>query len=382
MTRIVNILYVALPEISGSTIRSHAMMLAHKDVIGIPEIYVAPTCKGLRGDYEKDGVIYRYLSKGISSSSESQKSLSNLFFKGLQYIVWFVKLYKKIAKNSADVRVIHCHSMFITVIPILLLCVFNPHIKIIYEIRSFWELRIASVVRFKIVRLIENIVAANVSKIVVISAPMKADLVNRGFSSSKIFINRNFVYVNNDLDYKSMNIRRFAYVGNISNIEGIDLLIEAFEDLKLEGAELMIYGNGSELSSLISKYGKEYFYGGFDKSEVESIYEKIDAVVINRRGFEICQKVTPLKPLEAINYNKLLIASDVGGLEDVLKGNEANYISYESDRKTELMKALIEAYNMSTIEIKEKLMSSKTWLNEFRSERSYKKELIGLYEHF
>jgi ABC-type Zn uptake system ZnuABC Zn-binding protein ZnuA len=89
-----------------------------------------------------------------------------------------------------------------------------------------------------------------------------------------------------------------------------------------------------------------------------------------------------LKPLEAINYNKLLIASDVGGLEDVMKGNEANYISYESDSKTELMKALLEAYNMSTIEIKEKLVSSKTWLNEFRSERSYIKELRGLYEQF
>jgi glycosyltransferase involved in cell wall biosynthesis len=238
------------------------------------------------------------------------------------------------------------------------------------------------VLKFKIVRLFENIVAENVSKIVVISAPMKADLVNRGFSSSKISINRNFVFVNNDMDYESKKIRRFAYVGNISNIEGIDILIEAFEALKLEGAELMIYGNGSELGSLISKYGKEYFYGGFDKSEVESIYEKIDAVVINRRGFEICQKVTPLKPLEAINYNKLLIASDVGGLEDVMKGNEANYISYESDSKTELMKALLEAYNMSTIEIKEKLVSSKTWLNEFRSERSYIKELRGLYEQF
>lgn len=379
---IVNVLYVALPEISGSSIRSHAMMLAHRDFIGLPEIYVAPTSKGLSGDYEKDGIVYRYLSRGRSSSSEAQKGLLNHFVKGLIFLSWFFKLYKQLARNKSNVSLVHCHSMFVTVIPVLLLRIANPRIKIIYEIRSFWELRITSKVKFKIVRSIENFVAQRVDKIVVISAPMKLDLMHRGFNSSAISINRNFVLVNNEMNYEVSKIRRFAYVGNISDIEGIDNLIEAFEALNLEGAKLMIYGNGNDLDNLVSRYGKKYFYGGFDKSEVDSIYQRIDAIVINRRGYEICQKVTPLKPLEAINYNKLLIASDVGGIVDVLAGNEKNYLAYRYDNKTHLMEALLQAYNMSEYEVKEMLSSSKDWLNKYRSEQSYINELKELYEHF
>lgn len=380
MEGVVHILYVALPEISGSTVRSHSMMLSQKRYLKDIQIYVAPTSKGTKGSYEKDGINYHYLSGTFNPSSESQKSILIQCIKALGFLVWYVKLIIRLCKGIDDVSIVHCHSMFITVLPILLLQKIYPHIRVIYEIRSFWELRITNRLKFRLARGMENFVAKYVDNIVVISSAMKVDLVARGLSPERITINRNFIEIKEVPKKIPEKILNFAYVGNVSNIEGIEHLIEAFEELALVNAKLTIYGQGSFLKELSSKFHERYFYGGFEKGDVLSIYENIDAVVINRRGLEICHKVTPLKPLEAVNFNKLLLASNVGGIVEIMNGNESNYISYNYDCKNSLKQALLYAYNMSTKEIEDKILASRIWLTEHRSEGSYIKDFIRLYE--
>src|SRR5262249_35233772 len=60
------------------------------------------------------------------------------------------------------------------------------------------------------------------------------------------------------------------------------------------------------------------FAGRVPHAEIRRLYSLIDVFVCPRRRMRLTELVTPLKPLEAMAMGKPVLASDVGGLKELV----------------------------------------------------------------
>ena len=64
----------------------------------------------------------------------------------------------------------------------------------------------------------------------------------------------------------------------------------------------------------------------FNQTQISEVYSTIDVVINPRISNYLTNSVTPLKPLEAMAYKKLVLASDVGGMKELIEHNKTGYI--------------------------------------------------------
>lgn len=114
--------------------------------------------------------------------------------------------------------------------------------------------------------------------VMVLSNAAKQSLIQEGIPSDKIFINNcgvnlsQFVAIPKEDD----GIFRVIYCGNTSLRKGVHYLLQAFTELRLKDAELLLIGSlpSSEFGKLIGKYrsGNIRFMGMVAQSELHKIY--------------------------------------------------------------------------------------------------------------
>ena len=98
------------------------------------------------------------------------------------------------------------------------------------------------------------------NKVIAISDKMKMHLVNsRGIDAGKCSVVINWQDETEFIEYQKNAVTEphkaftFMYMGNIGPVAGVDLLIDAFNEAKLNGARLVIAGSGSMKASLQEK---------------------------------------------------------------------------------------------------------------------------------
>lgn len=356
MLKVLHILYTSLPEKSGSSIRSHSLLMNQiKNRISV-SVKVAPFVKNISANqtYSFEGVNYKLSKSNFYTKSEKISSISQLFSKAMSIFAFFKNVKSEVKENKPNV--IHSHSMFYCAfVGILISIIYKiPHI---YEVRSFWELRTKpqSIIKFMIYRLLENLAILCSDEIVVISQSMKADIQNRGWA----FKTKTIEVIYNALDLDTIDESnkivcehnfnsplKLGYVGNISPIEGLDVLIDLINTRNAENKfELHVYGAGNQLNELknmvnCKHYKNVFFHGEFERCELENIYLNIDVVVIPRKPLEICEKVTPLKPLEAIIYKKPLVCSNVNGILELFDYRKDFAYFYDKRNEKEMLDVL------------------------------------------
>lgn len=111
---------------------------------------------------------------------------------------------------------------------------------------------------------VDNYVLKHSSKIIAISNNMKDLIVNtRSISSEKVCVVYNW---QDEQDFEKYHVNKipnnqpkclftFMYLGNIGPVAGIEVLIDAFVNSKLQNSRLIIAGSGSRRDSLI-QYAK------------------------------------------------------------------------------------------------------------------------------
>ena len=106
----------------------------------------------------------------------------------------------------------------------------------------------------------DKFILRNCNKVIAISDKMKDYLVKtRGVEEGKVSVVINWQDETEFLEYQKNNQAEthekftFMYMGNIGPVAGVDLLIDAFEHAKLEGARFVIAGSGSMKDSLKEK---------------------------------------------------------------------------------------------------------------------------------
>lgn len=184
-------------------------------------------------------------------------------------------------------------------------------------------------------------------KIIVNSKYMKDDMLSAtNIEGSKIVIIPNGIdvsYINSIPMQKYIESDYLFFVGRFVHKKGVDILIRAFSKIKNKSLKLVIEGKGEEkekLERLILELGlseRIILVGGNLSEEQKFAYMKGALIGI------VPSRIEPfgIVALEYLSCGTPLIASETGGLSDILE-NQKTCIFFENENYKELAKKIDE----------------------------------------
>lgn len=368
--KVLHVVYQSIPDICGSTIRSKNIVSSQRS-LGLEPIVVSSPFQDIQtldSDFEVIEGIKYYRNSNIFKLrvQEGGGNIVQKILKALCIVPFAYRVYRIAKKENVDI--IHCHATFFSAFGGYFAAKMLKK-KWIYEVRSLWDERqkTTSKRRFKkisvqMVKAIETKVMNLSDELVAINSSLKNALVERGVSTKiNIVMNaapkRDFSLLTPIQEKTNDSRLVFAYVGTLTEIEGLELLLTAFETISEERALLRIYGRGPKqevLQERLNKMKKSniFLMGGFDHTQVYEIYSSVDCIINPRIKIKLTDTVTPLKPLEALSFKKLFLGSDVGGIKELIKDKKTGLL-FEADNIQDLQSKISFILNTyHSIEIK------------------------------
>jgi PEP-CTERM/exosortase A-associated glycosyltransferase len=273
----------------------------------------------------------------------------------------------RLARQVRDVaqaegaRLIHAHSPVLNGLPALWVGR-RLGIPVVYEARAFWEdaavdhgtTREGSL-RYRVSRALEGFVFRRADAVVTIAQAMRNELIERGVAANRIQVAPNGV----DTDwFRPMDRSRLladrlglnggpvmGFIGSFYHYEGLRFLLGAVPALRarVPGARLLLVGGGEEdgelRSAAVPLGDAVIFTGQVPFAEVRDFYSVTDVFVCPRRRMRLTELVTPLKPLEAMSMARPVVASDVGGLAELIE-HDVTGILVSAESREDLVDAL------------------------------------------
>ena len=274
----------------------------------------------------------------------------------------------------------------------------------IYEIRGFWHLT-QSTKRdgyegsdhYKLTERLEIETAKMSDHVFTITQALKDILVENGVSEKKISILPNAIdsqkfsitkkdkRLEKDLDFQNKVV--IGYIGSFVRYEGLNLLLEACAILRNKIGDcfrLLLVGDGDEMQNLrnLSRFlhleDVVRFTGRVEHHEVNRYYSLIDIAPLPRKGFRVCELVSPLKPFEAMATGKVLITSSVKALAEIVEDGETGFV-FEKDNAEDLAEKL--NLVISDYELRRQIgVNAKRWVTENHSWDVISKRVIDVYQ--
>jgi PEP-CTERM/exosortase A-associated glycosyltransferase len=263
--------------------------------------------------------------------------------------------------------IVHAHSPALNGLPALWAA--HPKgVPVVYEVRALWEeagVEAGTVkpgsLRYKMSRSLETYVLNRADAVAVLCQGVRDDVLSRGIPESKLVTIPNAV----DLANFSPERRRDAalaaklglddsivlgFIGSFYEYEGLDLLIEALPKAlaQVPSLKVLLVGGGpheAELKRLTAQAGLDgriIFTGRVPFAEVERYYDLVDLLVYPRRKSRLTDLVTPLKPIEAMAKERVVIASDCGGHREIVTHGK-NGLMFAADDAGALAEAITDA---------------------------------------
>lgn len=340
MTKILHILDHSIPTLDGYAVRS-LNIVNYQRQLGLDPIVMTSSQHESRGESESerfDGVRY--------FRTKREKEVRLPFLREIQRIGRFARRIEEvIVREGPDL--LHAHSPCLWAYAALRAAK-RFGIPVVYEIRGFWEDAAvdlgktnSSSLRYVASKHLETRVCRKVAAVTTIAEHLRGDLVLRGIDPKKIWLAPNgvdaerFKPLDCDIDLKQRSFGSdrilIAFIGSLFAWEGVEDLVRAAPLIvrQCKDAHIVIVGGGdkeSAIRTLIKSTNAEDLVtvvGQVRHAEVERYYSIMDVLVyprIRTRNTELC---TPLKPLEAMAMEKAVLASDVGGLTELLVNGTA-----------------------------------------------------------
>jgi PEP-CTERM/exosortase A-associated glycosyltransferase len=238
-------------------------------------------------------------------------------------------------------------------------------IPVVYEIRAFWE--DAAVdhgtckegdVRYRITRHLENRVVSQANGVTTICEGLKNDLISRALTPNQPIVIPNAVNAERftmvdgrdaelEAELNLQGKKVIGFIGSMYAYEGIDTLVSALSELvkSIPDVQLLLVGGGPQYDN-IEQQVKELgltnnviFTGRVAHEDVNRYYSLFDLLVYPRQSMRLTDLVTPLKPLEAMAQGVPLLASDVGGHQELIEDGVTGYL-FEADNQAQLVEKL------------------------------------------
>lgn len=266
--------------------------------------------------------------------------------------------------RSTQPDVLHAHSPVLTAIPALRVGR-RLGIPVVYEIRAFWEDAAASHgscregdLRWRLTRALETRVLRKVDAATVICEGLREDIVARGIPREKIGVIPNAVDTSafrgaappdpalaRELGLEGRVV--LGFLGSFYFYEGLDQLLRAMPKIAaaVQDVALLLVGGGPEEERLRAMLDEldlgrwVRFVGRVPQDQVHRYYDLVDINVYPRRSMRITETVTPLKPLEAMAQDRIVVASDVGGHRELIRDGETGVL-FRADDEDSLVEAI------------------------------------------
>jgi PEP-CTERM/exosortase A-associated glycosyltransferase len=239
--------------------------------------------------------------------------------------------------------IVHAHSPALNGLPALWAA--HPKgVPVVYEVRALWEeagVEAGTVkpgsLRYRASRSLESYVLNHADAVAVLCQGVRDDVLSRGLPESKLVTIPNAVDVANFSPERRRDAALAAklglddavvigFIGSFYEYEGLDLLLQALPQTlaRIPNLKLLLVGGGpheAELKRLTAEAKLDnavIFTGRVPFAEVERYYDLVDLFVYPRRRSRLTDLVTPLKPIEAMAKQRVVIASDCGGHKEIV----------------------------------------------------------------
>jgi len=212
---------------------------------------------------------------------------------------------------------------------------------------------------------------------IAISSFMKQRLIMQGISENKISVIYNITQYDDFLKLSNPHndLPKLLYLGGYSSSKGADILVKALTALYALGLEFEanFYGDGV-LKPMLKKYVEKHhlritLHNKVNYNEMPKIIEKHDIVVFPSNIAEAFGRAA----LEACAAGKTVVASNIGGVSDIIEEGKTGYLFNPGNVKSllkQLQKAIKNPLNPSLIR--------KHIKNKFSNEKSIN-EVIDIY---
>ena len=253
----------------------------------------------------------------------------------------------------AEVRpdILHAHSPALNALPAIRAGRHNG-LPVVYEVRSLWEDAVvtngisrAVDPRYRAAQLLETHVLRRADAVTTICQGLRGELTARGIPGEKVTIIPNAVdrdaFSGSGTPDRALAERLgltgkivLAFFGSFYFYEGLHLLLQALPSLRRRRPDLavLLAGGGPEevrLRRLAQQLGigdNVVFTGRIAHDEMRRYYDLADLLVFPRVSIRLTELVTPLKPLEAMAQERIVVASSVGGHRELIRDRETGYL--------------------------------------------------------
>jgi PEP-CTERM/exosortase A-associated glycosyltransferase len=352
--KVLHVLETSQPHTVGYTVRAR-YIVDHQRRLGLEPVVVTsplfPPKQPPERIEEYEGVRY-YRTNHIRPPASARSKIGSYALR-IAMALRYRRAVLEIARRERP-DVLHAHSSYANAYAALP-AARELALPLVYEVRTLWGE--AAVVedglrpdswKHRLIWQLELGAMRRATMVAPISRGIREELINKGIPSEKLEIVPNGVdssrFVPGKRDQaraQSMGLAdRFVigFIGSIRRLEGLSTLLQAFGICRSrrQGISLVIVGDGPERSALEAQARQlglagVVFTGNVPHSEVSSWYSVMDLLVYPRIKAVINERVTPLKPLEAMALGKVCIASNVGGLTELIRDGETGVIFRAED---------------------------------------------------
>jgi PEP-CTERM/exosortase A-associated glycosyltransferase len=341
--RVLHVLDHSRPLLSGYSVRSHSLLTAQQRIGFAPRVVTGPLHElEATGVTEAtiEGVFYRRTALSGFARHALERRLPMVREMAVVRL-----LRRRILEllEEQPVDVIHAHSPSLCGLAAVQAGRLRG-VPVVYEIRAFWEDAAVDQrktqthsLRYQVSRRLEGYVASRANAVVGIARHILADLRERGLDSQKLFHVPNgvdaerFVALPRDVrlaqDLALTGEPVLGFIGSLYRYEGVAWLVRAAAELRRRGSrfQVLIVGQGEDLPEIhraIRESGAQDYahaIGAVPHEQVQRYYSLMDVLVYPRRSVRLTELTTPLKPLEAMAQAKPVLASDVGGIRELVE---------------------------------------------------------------
>ena len=277
------------------------------------------------------------------------------------------QLRKMVQQQKPDI--IHAHSPSLNALAAAKVArEFN--IPLVYEMRASWEDAAVSHgsckegdLRYRIGQWLEKKALRSADYVVTICQGLANQIEQWGVARDRITVVANAVDItafspvtikDQSLE-KSLNLQGktvLGFLGSFYKYEGLHILLDAFAILLPQHPDLrlLLVGGGLQEASLkaqaknLNISDNIIFAGRVDHKTISRYYSLVDMFIYPRQAIRLTELVTPLKPLEAMAQQGLVVASDIGGHRELIRHNETG-ILFEPDNPAQLAMVLNDLLN-------------------------------------
>jgi glycogen(starch) synthase len=359
--KVLHVLESSVPDTGGYTIRAHNIVDFQRRMGIQPVVVTSPMfpAKDPSVHIEYFDDIRHYRTNHIASPAASRSKIGSYATRSMMLYRYRRSVLDIARRERPDV--IHAHSSYTNAYAAAP-AARKLGIPLVYEVRTLWgESAVVndglSPWKQRLIWRLELGAMRRADLVIPIAKGIRDELVKRGIAGDKLEVVGNGVDCTRFVPGARDDARAAAegltgsfvvgFIGSIRRLEGLSLLLDAFAICRSVGRNirLVIVGDGPERSVLqaqASRMGLDdvLFTGNVAHADVASWYSIMDVMVYPRIRAVINERVTPLKPLEAMALGKVCIGSDVGGLTELIRDDDTGVI-FRSGDPADLARALI-----------------------------------------